>query len=272
MTDNLTASTLKEMKFRGPVRFLDGAKGWARQDYQAVDEPRFGYSWQRESRKDKGRQFYTVDGREVESLDDAAKLLTAAPDPDSPAERERRSFDAFMASPKLAGRATRAENDARLNADAVPFTSLRPWMQRADHPWHVGINRFMEHRDFAEYRWMYEAKSAAHETARLMYLHKADRENDTDLICTLGKRCRDCPILQSIETAMVEARSNPKFPREIEDTDIDGAKAWTCIMHIMHERAHPIDGGFVENASNRKFVADEAEHWADVERSLKEQT
>ena len=48
--------------FRGPVRFYDGRKGMARQDYECVAEPRFGYSWQRENRQDKGRQFYTVDG------------------------------------------------------------------------------------------------------------------------------------------------------------------------------------------------------------------
>jgi hypothetical protein len=69
---DLSENGLKAAKFKGPVRFIDGRGGMARQDYQCVDEPRFGYFWQRNDRKDKGRQAYMVDGVEVADLAEAA--------------------------------------------------------------------------------------------------------------------------------------------------------------------------------------------------------
>jgi hypothetical protein len=140
----LTIEALKAAEFRGPVKFYDGRGGMARQDFECVAEPRFGYFWQRESRKDKGRQAYMVDGREVASLDEAVKLLALPPSPDSPDEKLKAWREEFMASPKLAGRATRANSEARCNADAGPFAMQRAWLQRADHPWHVGLNRFSD--------------------------------------------------------------------------------------------------------------------------------
>lgn len=267
----MDATALKEMKFRGPVRFLDGAKGMAQQDYEAVDNPRFGYSWRRENRKDKGRQFYTVDGREVADLDEAAKLLAAAPDPESPHEKYKFDIERFRFSPKLNHGATRAENDAQCNADAAPFGTLRAWMGRADGGWHRGINNYAKHQreagsDFENYRWMYDAKHAAHESYRLMYLFGADREKDTGLTCALGKKCRKCPILAHIEDAMRYDQQHNKFGSAIEDHDIDAAKVWTCLMHVTREGGHPIDGVFVANNRDREAAADEVERWADVAR------
>lgn len=264
----MTPQELSEAQFRGPVRFMDGAKGMAQQDYECVAEPRFGYSWRRDNRRDKGRQFYTVDGREVANLDEAAKLLAAPPSADSPAEIRRRSIEAFKASPKIGG-ATRALNDAELNVSAGPFGTVRSWMRRAGNAYHQGINAYADAQrkagaDFEDYRWLYEAKAGAHEAYRLMYLFEADRKADTGMVCALGKRCRECPILAPIETAMERDRNNPMWPREIEDADIDAAKAWTCIAHVLHSNGHPHDGAFIENKRDRELARDEAERWAAI--------
>lgn len=265
----MTPADLKEAKFRGPVRFIDGRKGMAQQDFQCVAEPRFGYSWRRENRQDRGRQFYTVDGREVADLEEAARLLAATPDPQSPDALMRAHIDEFKASPSLNYGATRALSEARCNASAGPFGMLRAWMRRTEHAYHVGINAYAEKERTAgvkwdNYRWLYEAKSAAHETYRLMYLFEADRKADTGLICALGARCRDCPILTTIEAELVAQRDHPKFPRDIEDADIDAAKIWTCIAHILHEREHPVDGVFVASARDREEASDDAERWAAI--------
>lgn len=169
---NSTAAELAEKKFCGPVRFYDGRKGWARQDFECIDEPRFGYVWQREHSKDKGRQFYIVDGEEVSSLDEAARLLALPPATDSADALYKAEIEAFKFSPKVGG-ATRALSEARCNADAGPFGTVRAWMRRADNAWHQGINKFSmgetkQGREWAS--WLYHAKSAAHESYRAMYL------------------------------------------------------------------------------------------------------
>lgn len=251
----LTAQALKEAKFRGPVRFYDGPDGWARQDFQCIDQPRFGYAWQRENRKDKGRQWYMVDGREVASFDEAVSLLSLPPDADSPDELQRKPIDEFKFSPRVSG-ATRALSEARCNADVAPLSQLRAWMRRADHPWHVGINKISDAerqagRDFPH--WLYHCKSAAHELSRSMYLFAGDREKDTDLRCALGIRCRDCTYLQQIAASMREAASREKLPADIDAADIDAAKAWTCIGHVLvadHEKVY--DGMFLSTESDRK--------------------
>ena len=241
----LTTDALKKAEFRGPVRFYDGRGGMARQDFECVAEPRFGYFWQRENRKDKGRQAYTVDGKEVENLDEACRLLADPPAADSPDVLLRQSIDEFHASPPLNYGATRANSEARFNADAGPFGMVRAWTQRADHPWHVGINTLAdEARKTGEAwpRWLYQTKTAAHETYRGFYLFSRDRETASGLMCARGVKCAECPILQQIETSMVAART-ARFAREITDADIDAAKVWTCISHLltggtdMHEGA-----------------------------------
>lgn len=242
----LTAAGLKDALFRGPVAFYDGRNGMARQDFQCVAEPRFGYFWARKDRKDKGRQAYMVDGREVADLDEAARLLALPPAPDSPDELRRKSHDEFKASPRLSG-ATRANSEARANADAGPMGPMRSWLHRASSPWHNGINALADQASEAgeEWpRWLYDTKSAAHESYRAIYLFAADREADTGLKCAMGKKCRNCPILQTVERTMIAARGREKFPADIDEADIDAAKAWTCIGHILTSGTHPTDGAF----------------------------
>ena len=263
----MTPEELKEARFRGPVRFLDGRKGMAQQDFECVAEPRFGYSWRRENRQDRaGRQFYTVDGKEVADFEEAARLLALPAEQNSPTERARRSIDEFKASPKLAYGATRALSEAKCNVSAGPMGTVRAWMRRADNAWHQGINAYATAQReagavFDSYRWLYNAKHAAHETYRLIYLFEDDRKADTGLVCALGTRCRDCPILAPIDAAMKRARDNPRWPRDVDDADIDAAKAWTCIAHILHSGADPVDGVFVASNRDREDMADDAERW-----------
>ena len=78
------ALELSKGQFRGPVKFYDGRGGWARQDFQSMAEPRFGYAWQREDRNDRGRTWWMVDGKEVADFDEADRLLASPPAADSP--------------------------------------------------------------------------------------------------------------------------------------------------------------------------------------------
>lgn len=251
---DLTPQALSEAKFRGPVRFYDGAGGMARQDFECIDNPRFGYYWRRENRKDHGRQSYTVDGADVADLAEACAKLAVDAAPDSPDQLLKRSVDEFRQSPKVGG-ATRALSEARCNADTAPFSMTRAWMKRADHSWHVGINAYSDDERKAGREWpswLYAAKEAAHESYRAIYLFAADRDKDTDLQCALGKRCRDCPILQQIERSMVASRARERFPSEVEDCDIDAAKAWTCITHAMTSGQRPHDGMFLSCKNDRR--------------------
>lgn len=252
----LTEDGLKAAKFRGPVAFYDGAKGMSQQDFECVDEPRFGYSWRREHRGDRGRQFYTVDGKEVADLAEACRLLALPEDPQSPRARMRQMVDEIHGSPRLNYGGTRANNAARMNADAGPFGTVRAWMSRADNAWHGGINAYAddEHkagRDFASYRWLYNAKHAMHESYRGIYLFAAERVKDTGLQCALGKKCRACPILKAVEQSMEQSKTRTPFPSAVDDEDIDAAKVATCIGHILQEKAEIIDGAFFSTKEQR---------------------
>lgn len=260
MPIELTPATLGAATFRGPVRFYDGRGGMARQDFECVAEPRFGYAWQRENSKDHGRQYYMVDGREVQDLEEACRLLALPPDAKSPAEMERQHIDEFKFSPKLNYGATRALSEARCNADVAPFSALRAWQQRAGGPLHSGYNRYADEerkagREFPH--WAYRGKDAFYETFRGMYLFTRDRQQDTGLQCVLDVACRECPILKHVEAAYIDARDNPKWPKEIEDTDIDAAKIWTCVAHVLTAGPAFIDGGFWHTAEDRKHVPNE---------------
>jgi hypothetical protein len=70
----ITADDLRKCSLRA-ITFLDGAKGAAIQVHECVEHPRLGVTWTRKDRNDKGETFYTVDGIQVETLDDAAALL-----------------------------------------------------------------------------------------------------------------------------------------------------------------------------------------------------
>jgi hypothetical protein len=51
---------------------------------------------------------------------------------------------------------------------------------------------------------------------------------------------------------MLEARNDSRWPKDIDDQDIDAAKAWTCVSHILSERGEVMDGVFVVNNRDRE--------------------
>lgn len=253
-----TAEGLKNLEFRGPVRFSDGSAGWAQQDFECISEPRFSYAWQREDYKDKtGRQFYMVDGKQVKDLDEAAALLNAPVDPESPAEVWKRGIAEFGASPSV--RYTRALSEARCNAEVGPFGQVRAFVERASGAWHGGINKVSDDARKAgeEWpRWLYGIKSATYEMFRLMWLWEADRKRDTGLKCALGVRCRDCSILKTIEASMIAEREPRGIlgPKEIWDKDIDAAKTLTCIGHVLGTAPDLHWEGLLATDDDRKHV------------------
>lgn len=251
-----SAAGMSTGKFKGPTKFYDGRNGWARQDFESLENPRFGYAWQRENRKDRGRTWFMVDGREVADFDEADQLLALPPSPDNPAELCRVELEEMFASPRLGG-ASRARNEAECNAAAGPFASVRATMQRVGGAWHSGLNRYSDQQREAAQPFpggLYNAKTAAYEAFRSMYLWAGDREKDTGLQCALGKKCRKCPILKAVEESCIAARDAEKFGRpDIETEDIDFAKTWTCIGHILQEAPNGFfDGAFFSTKADRE--------------------
>ncbi len=133
--------------------------------------------------------------------------------------------------------------------------------RQAEQEWHCAINTFSTDRPTEHEwpRWLYEAKTASMEVERLEFLHARERmgklpvvhqqcsrqapEQLTEnfLTCCLGVECRKCPELAAIGTA--------KMPPE----EIDRAKAWTCVGHILSKGGDPSGEGFITDESDRIF-------------------
>lgn len=133
------------------------------------------------------------------------------------------------------------------------------------HSWHVAINGFHYPKDggppIAEHsRWMYQAKEAAQEVKRLPLLFKREREGTlpklhrqcshseavpvvkNELTCCLGVKCAICPqllALNAMEAALPE--------------DIDQAKAWTCVAHIISKGGDIAGEGFILTTDDRMY-------------------
>lgn len=141
------------------------------------------------------------------------------------------------------------------------------------HEWHVAVNRHQDAqraagKDWADARFMYEAKSMADEVPRMAMLFKREREKalpqthqqcsmqapvpvkDNHLSCCLGVKASDCPHLLALE----------KIER-CEPADIDTAKAWTCAAHIVSQGGDMMNEGFMLTVSDRMF-------WDNVHESL----
>ena len=203
--EGVTADILAKAKFRGPVRYADGRNGMAQQDHECVDNPRFGYAWKRDNRQDKGRVFYTVDGVEMPDLETAAKHLQAEPDPDSPREALKR----LMSETPAERQARHAQMDSEQFMRNGPFGMLMASYARSENAWHNGINRYsdiLRQRGEPHPSWLYATKSSVFEMARVMKKFAADRSEDTGLRCAMGKSCRGCEILKTIEATMEERR------------------------------------------------------------------
>lgn len=140
-----------------------------------------------------------------------------------------------------------------------------------DHAWHVAINRHSDEQREAEKEWprfMYDAKHASQEVKRLALLFEHERNGklaktfrwcsccadskhvvDNHLTCCLGTECRKCPHLVALEKAKLTAEQ------------IDEAKAWTCVAHILVNGGDVMGEGFVTTVDDRMF-------WDGVHESL----
>lgn len=134
------------------------------------------------------------------------------------------------------------------------------------HRWHVAINQFMFHgpdpkwtRDFSQHRWMYDAKTAVDEVPRLRMLFEMERTGklrqvhqqcshsapepipENVLTCCLGVKCRECPALQGLDKM------------EGAPEEIDTAKAWTCVAHILSKGGDVAGEGYILTTDDRMY-------------------
>ncbi len=141
----------------------------------------------------------------------------------------------------------------------------------ASHEWHVSVNAHQSAlraagKDTAHF--MYDAMSAAHETHRLALLfaderketlrtsHRACSQQDATAIesnylkCCLGVKCAECPHLVALNSMQ---RATPE--------QIDVAKAWTCVAHILSSGGDLSGEGYVLDVSDRMY-------WDNLHQSL----
>jgi hypothetical protein len=241
---------LRRLKFRGPVRYFDGAKGMARQEYEWPRNPRFGYAWARTDHKDKGSIVYTVDGADCPGIQEAVRRLGEPPADDCPSAILKRAFT----DPQWA-----LENQVGIFTTYGPFGGVKASYERAGNAWHGAVNIIAEearakgqtHDDIA---WAYRAKDLGYEAPRMFYLFRTDRAKDQQLVCARGVRVRACGYLQTLEAKMIAAREQRPGaligPPDVLDDDIDMAKAWTCITHILADPPAWIEG-FIDRADDK---------------------
>jgi hypothetical protein len=143
---------------------------------------------------------------------------------------------------------------------------------RFDHNWHVALNDYSTPMlgTGENVHWMYEAKHAAQESARLPLLFAMERKGelptihkqcsmsapeevaDNRLTCCLGKECRNCEHLLALDSA--------DLPGEL----IDQAKAWTCVSHILHECGK----GMIDTSEGYILTVSDQMYWENVYSSL----
>lgn len=135
-----------------------------------------------------------------------------------------------------------------------------------DQKWHEAINKF-EGAYETQTKFMYNGKMVANESTRLPLLFKMEREEnlpkihkqcslskpekiiDNHLTCCLGIECRKCPMLIALEKA------------ELKPEQIDNAKGWTCIAHILMKGGDNKGEGFILTTDDRMY-------WDNVYKSL----
>lgn len=140
----------------------------------------------------------------------------------------------------------------------------------SNHEWHVALNVYNQvGGDFRH--WMYEAKTASSEIDRLKLLFKREREGglpkvhrqcsfseeekveDNHLTCCIGTECRQCPHLLALET------------KGLTGPDLDNAKAWTCVSHIMHTIG---SGVSLDTSEGYILTTDDRMFWQNVYQSM----
>ena len=131
------------------------------------------------------------------------------------------------------------------------------------HEWHVAINNHSDEarkgkKDYPKF--MYEAKNMADEVPRMAMLFERERKNslpsthkqcsqqaaipvpDNHLKCCIGVKCKECPILISLEKI---ERCTPE--------DIDMSKAWTCAPHIVSSGGDAAGEGYLMTVDDRMY-------------------
>ena len=110
--------------------------------------------------------------------------------------------------------------------------------------WHIAINVYHKQVELGNFKkWMYKAKNVASSIPYMTHYFMMERtENlpkthqqcsrskpqeviNNHLTCALGIKCKNCEHLIALEKA------------DILPEIIDKAKAWTCCMHIVWEKA-----------------------------------
>jgi hypothetical protein len=137
------------------------------------------------------------------------------------------------------------------------------------HNWHVAINGFTGEHGHDDHGFMYEAKNAAGELPRIAYIFGQERRGELStlhqqcshtapvpipenyLMCCLGKRCSECPMLKGIEQM------------KGTDAEKDLAKAFTCVAHIVSQGGDMVNEGYIMDQSDRMFWRNVFENWAD---------
>lgn len=127
------------------------------------------------------------------------------------------------------------------------------------HEWHVAINAHVREEGFEQTKFMYEAKSGLSELARLPYMFAKERKGELSkihqqcshsapvempenyLMCCLGEKCRECPILLAIDAM------------KGSDEEKDIAKAMTCVTHIISKGGDMMNEGYILDCSDRMF-------------------
>lgn len=158
------------------------------------------------------------------------------------------------------------------SAEQVVNACNDDWRERwrMDHEWHVAINAYtfpnlIGKADYPSF--MYEAKSAKDEIRRLPYLFKMEREGNlptehqqcsrkapvpipkNELTCCLGVKCASCLHLKALEAA------------KITPEQLDQAKAWTCVTHVLMSGGDHAKEGYILTTSDRMY-------WENVYQSM----
>jgi hypothetical protein len=161
--------------------------------------------------------------------------------------------------------AKRVERSTMKTETKLEFQTSRDFF----HNWHVAINGCVKEHGFEGNEVLYEAKSAAAELPRIAYIFGKERRGELSavhqqcshtapvpiaenyLMCCLGKRCGECPMLKGIEQM------------KGTDAEKDLAKAFTCVAHIISEGGDPANEGYIMDLGDRMFWTNMYSNMAD---------
>lgn len=140
-----------------------------------------------------------------------------------------------------------------------------------NYDWHRALNEYNQVGSGDFKHWMYEALSASTEVHRLSLLFKKERlgelpklhrqcsvskteeVKDNHLSCCIGTECRKCPHLLSLQKS------------KMSQEELDTAKAWTCVSHILHTLG---SGVHLDTSEGYLLTEDDKMFWSTVYESM----